>query len=132
MRQPGRVPMRVLIVDDDPWFRETAGELLRARGFAVAGEASNYGEALAAVRELEPDGVLVDVHLPDVDGFEVAAKLSAHGDGPRVLLTSCDREAATENMAERCRAVGFVPKTELASADLVRYFSGGGPDPDPG
>ena len=121
--------LRVLIVDDDPWFRQTAGELLRARGFAVAGEASSYGEALAAVRDLELDGVLVDVHLPDVDGFEVAAKLSPHGGGLRVLLTSSDREAATERLAERYGAVGFVPKTELASADLERYFSGGRPVP---
>lgn len=125
------MPLRVLIVDDDPWFRKTVGELLRARGLVVAGEASNYGEALAAVRDLEPDGVLVDVHLPDIDGFEVAATLAPHGEGLRVLLTSSDRDAATAALAESYRAVGFVPKTELASADLVRYFSGG-PDPGPG
>jgi CheY-like chemotaxis protein len=52
IRQPEHVPLRVLIVDDDPSFRATARSLLRARGLAVAGEASDYKEALAAVREL--------------------------------------------------------------------------------
>ena len=126
------MPIRVLIVDDDPSFRKTADELLRARGLTVAGEAADHGEAVAAVRDLHPDGVLVDVHLTDVDGFEVAGELSAGGEGPRVLLTSSDREAATEELAGRCGAVGFVPKTELVSADLERYFSAGsGPDRDP-
>ena len=126
------MPLRVLIVDDDPWFRESAAELLRTRGFAVAGEASDYGAAVTAVRELDPDGVLVDVHLPNIDGFQVAGKLSPGGDGPRVLLTSSDQEAATEELAEQCGAVGFVPKTELASADLESYFSGDDPGEDPG
>jgi CheY-like chemotaxis protein len=81
------VPLRVLIVDDDPSFRATARRLLRARGLAVAGEASDYKQALAAVRELAPDGVLVDVHLPEIDGLEVAEELSRDGVGPQVLLT---------------------------------------------
>lgn len=93
------MPLRVLIVDDDPWFPESARKLLGARGFAVAGGASDYKEALAAVRELDPDGVLVDVHLPDVDGFEVAGQLS--GGEPPVLLTSSDPEAPTSSYFSR-------------------------------
>lgn len=113
----------MLIVDDDASFRATARRLLRARGLAVAGEASDYKEALAAVRELAPDGVLVDVHLPDIDGLEVTEELSRDGVGPQVLLTSSDSGAATAALAEQHGAVGFVPKTELAGADLERYFS---------
>ena len=120
----------MLIVDDDPSFRESARRLLRARGLAVAGEASDYEEALAAVRELAPDGVLVDVHLPGIDGLEVADELSRDGFGPQVLLTSSDSGAATVALAERHGAVGFVPKTELASADLERYFSRAGTGSD--
>ena len=120
----------MLIVDDDPSFRATARRLLRARGLVVAGEASDYKEALAAVRELAPDGVLVDVHLPDIDGLEVADELSGDGVGPRVLLTSSDSGAATAALAEQHGAVGFVPKTELAGADLERYFSRAATGPD--
>lgn len=117
------VPLRVLIVDDDPSFRATARRLLRARGLAVAGEASDYKEALMAVRELAPDGVLIDVHLPDIDGLQVAEELSRDGVGPQILLTSSDSGAATAALAEQHGAAGFVPKTELAGADLERYFS---------
>ena len=124
------MPLRVLIVDDDPSFRATARRLLRARGLAVAGEASDYKHALAAVRELAPDGVLVDVHLPDIDGLEVAEELSRNGIGPQVLLTSSDSGAATAALAEQHGAVGFVPKTELAGADLASYFSRAGTDSD--
>jgi DNA-binding NarL/FixJ family response regulator len=99
------------------------------RGFAVAGEASDYEQALAAVRELDPDGVLVDVHLPNLDGFELAGGLSRGGVGPPVLLTSSDHEAARGKLSEQHGAAGFVPKTELARADLERYFSRG-PDLD--
>lgn len=113
----------MLIVDDDPSFRATARRLLRARGLAVAGEASDYKEALAAVRELAPEGALVDVHLPGIDGLEVADGLSGDGVGPQVLLTSSDPGAATAALAEQHGAVGFVPKTELAGADLEGYFS---------
>jgi CheY-like chemotaxis protein len=124
------VSLRVLIVDDDPSFRAIARRLLRARGLAVAGEACDYKEALVAVRELAPDGVLVDVHLPDVDGLEVADELSRDGVGPQVLLTSSDSGAATAALAEQHGAVGFVPKTELARADLERYFSRAGTGSD--
>jgi CheY-like chemotaxis protein len=120
----------VLIVDDDPSFRETARRLLRARGLAIAGEASDYDEALAAVRALAPDGVLVDVHLPGIDGLEVANALSRDGVGPLILLTSSDSGAATTALAEQHGAVGFMPKTELASADLERYFSRAGTGSD--
>ena len=113
----------VLIVDDDRSFRETASDLLRARGFVVAGEAAGHLEALTPVERLRPDAVLLDIHLPDIDGFDVVSELSPGGDGPRVLLTSSDAEAATEELAQACGAAGFVPKGDLATADLGHYFA---------
>jgi CheY-like chemotaxis protein len=117
----------VLIVDDDRSFRETASDLLRARGFVVAGEAADHLEALTAVERFRPDAVLLDIHLPQVDGFDIVSELSPGADGPRVLLTSSDAEAATEELARQCGAVGFVSKTELATADFGRYLSAGAP-----
>jgi DNA-binding NarL/FixJ family response regulator len=113
---------RVLIVDDDRSFRRTAAMLLRARSFEVVGEAADGREAIAAIEALQPDAVLLDVHLPDGDGLELARRLSPGGVGPRVLLTSSDADAASQELAERCGAAGFVAKTELASAGLERYL----------
>jgi CheY-like chemotaxis protein len=115
--------VRVLIVDDDPSFRDVATELLRTRGFDVVGVAVDGREAVDAVDPMNPDAVLLDVQLPGVEGLGLAAKLSRDGEGPRILLTSSDEEAVTEELAQRQGAVGFVPKSELALVDLGRYFS---------
>src|SRR6266702_1613721 len=64
----------VLIVDDHPSFRSFARTMLEAEGFRVVGEAADAAGALAAVIELRPAIVLLDVQLPDLDGFEVARR----------------------------------------------------------
>ena len=79
---------RVLIVDDHDGFRASARALLEAEGFAVVGEAADGIGALAAVERLRPDVVLLDVQLPDLDGFAVAERLAAAPDPPRVVLIS--------------------------------------------
>ena len=66
--------MSVLIVDDHPSFRATARVLLESEGFDVVGEAEDGSSALEAVAALHPQIVLLDVQLPDLDGFEVAAQ----------------------------------------------------------
>jgi CheY-like chemotaxis protein len=58
--------------------------LLEAEGFDVIGEAQDGQSALSAVEELHPDVVLLDVQLPDIDGIEVAARLTANGSGPAI------------------------------------------------
>ena len=68
----GRVPVRVLIVDDQPPFREIAREVLHRRGYTVVGEAGCSATALAAALRLQPDAVLLDMRLGDESGFEVA------------------------------------------------------------
>src|SRR5258708_16780591 len=70
----------VLIVDDHDGFRESARALLEAEGFAVVGDAADGAAAVAAVERLRPDVGLLDVQLPDVDGFAGARRLAA---GPR-------------------------------------------------
>src|ERR671928_1010030 len=80
--------VRVLIVDDHPSFRASARSLLEAEGYEVVGEAADGAEALAAVTALHPDLVLLDVQLPDIDGFEVAERLKELEDRPAVVLTS--------------------------------------------
>jgi two-component system nitrate/nitrite response regulator NarL len=118
------VATEVLIVDDDPRFRAAAVRIVRAAGLDVAGEAADGASALAAVAALEPDGVLLDVGLPDLDGFAVARRIAAGATAARVLLTSADAGAVPARVLAECGAVGFVPKTALPSCDLRGYLAG--------
>jgi DNA-binding NarL/FixJ family response regulator len=113
----------VLIVDDHPSFRATAHALLEADGFDVVGEAEDGASALAAVARLYPDVVLLDVQLPDIDGFEVAARLRANGGGPRVVLVSSRDGCDFGSLVEECGAAGFIPKAELSGAAVARLLS---------
>ena len=109
---------RVLIVDDHPSFRATARALLTAEGFEVVGEAHNGVAALRCAKELHPDLVLLDVQLPDFDGFEVASRLTANGNGPIVVLTSSRDGSDFGPLVAQSGARGFVPKGELSGAAL--------------
>lgn len=109
------MPKRVLIVDDHKPFRTMARNLLEGAGYVISGEAADAAEALAAVVADAPDAVLLDVQLPDRDGFSVATALMAMG-GPAVVLIS-SREA--EDYGRRigaCGARGFIPKSRLSAA----------------
>jgi DNA-binding NarL/FixJ family response regulator len=106
----------VLIVDDHPSFRATARAVLEADGFDVVGEAADGSNGLAKARELRPDVVVLDVQLPDVDGFEVAARLRSNGSSPAIVLVSSRDEADYGDLIPASGARGFVPKAELSGA----------------
>jgi DNA-binding NarL/FixJ family response regulator len=108
----------VLIVDDHPSFRASARMLLESEGFEVIGEAEDGLGALEAVRELAPQVLLLDVQLPDIDGFEVAARLTANGDSPAIVLTSSRDVNDLGPLGEREGVRGFIPKSELSGAAL--------------
>jgi DNA-binding NarL/FixJ family response regulator len=108
----------VLIVDDHPSFRASARALLEAEGFEVVGEAEDGDAAINAVRRLNPKVVLLDVQLPDMDGFEVASRLTEGGDGPCVVLVSSRDGSDFGALVERSGACGFVPKAELSGAAI--------------
>jgi DNA-binding NarL/FixJ family response regulator len=113
------MPSTVLIVDDHPSFRASARALLTADGFDVVGEAEDGRSALQAVGRLQPDLVLLDVHLPDMDGFAVANELCRlNGTTPAVVLTSSRDAADFGPLVVECGAVAFVPKAELSGAAL--------------
>jgi DNA-binding NarL/FixJ family response regulator len=104
----------VLIVDDHPSFRASARAMLEAGGFEVIGEAESGVHALAAVKELQPDVVLLDIQLPDFDGFEVATRLTADGDGPAIVLTSSRDGVDFGRLLWSCGARGFIAKADLS------------------
>jgi DNA-binding NarL/FixJ family response regulator len=116
------MPVTVLIVDDHPSFRATARLLLESEGFDVVGEAADGTTGLRAARELQPDLVLLDVQLPDVDGFQVAAELTGGGAGPAVVLTSSRDEADFGPLVSASGARGFVPKAELSGEALLNLL----------
>jgi DNA-binding NarL/FixJ family response regulator len=113
------MPVKVLIVDDHPSFRATARLLLESEGFEVVGEAADGASGLREARALAPDLVLLDVQLPDLDGFEVATQLTSGEDGPVVVLTSSRDEADFGPLVQQSGARGFVPKAELSGAALL-------------
>ena len=110
---------RVLIVDDHAPFRSIARQVLTADGFLIVGEAADGAEAIRACGELRPDLVLLDVQLPDIDGFAVAAVLTTRIDPPAVVLVSSRSRTDYGSRIEDCRARGYIAKAEL-SGDAVR------------
>ena len=109
----------VLIVDDHAPFRAVARALLQLEGFEVVGEAADAGSALDAVGRLRPNVVLLDVQLPDLDGFEVARRLAQAGDPPAIVLVSSrDRSAYRRRLADS-PARGFLAKGELSGAAVA-------------
>jgi DNA-binding NarL/FixJ family response regulator len=119
-----RVAARVLIVDDHAPFRSLARRLLAAGGFQVVGEAADGADALSAAHELAPDVVLLDVQLPDIDGFAVAERLTARQGAPIVVLVSSRARLDYGSRADASRARGFIAKAELSGEALLRVISG--------
>jgi DNA-binding NarL/FixJ family response regulator len=113
----------VLIVDDHAGFRRLARRMLEADGYEVVGEAGDGASALVAARELHPDLVLLDVQLPDIDGFHVADELGGNGSGSTVVLTSTRDARDYGRRVERSAARGFVAKSEL-SGDAIAALLG--------
>ena len=110
--------MSLLIVDDLPEFRSFARELLSADGFEVAGEAEDGESAVAAAETLHPDVVLLDVQLPGIDGFEVARRLAALANPPRVVLTSSRQARDYGSKLAGSPVLGFIPKQDLSGEAL--------------
>ena len=115
---------RILIVDDHPAFRAWARAVLAADGFRIAGEAVDGASAVAEVQAVRPDVVLLDVQLPDADGFEVADALLATGPRPAIILTSSrDASAYAADLART--GLRFISKEDL-SGSAIRTMLGGG------
>ena len=101
-------------------FSLRAPRLLEAEGFEVVGEAEDGQSALDAVLELSPDVVLLDVQLPDIDGFEVTRRLCAlNGRAPKVVLVSSRDREEYGSLIPACGATGFLPKAELSGAAIA-------------
>ncbi len=113
---------RVLLVDDHPSFRRCTRALLVSEGYEVVGEAEDGASALALASESAPDLVLLDIQLPDLDGFEVASRLLAGDPGLAIVLISSRERCAYGGAVEASGARGFVAKADLSGAALERVL----------
>lgn len=107
----------VLIVDDHAGFRARARAILGMAGFEVVGEAGDGASAIAEAERLRPDVVLLDIRLPDMDGFDVARRLTGDS-APAVVLVSSRDASDYGSRIERSPAAGFIPKADLSGAAL--------------
>ena len=109
----------VLIVDDHPSFRAIAQMVLETDGFSVVGTACDGESGLAATLRLAPDVVLLDVEMPDIDGFEVAARLRQAGSKAAIVLVSSRDSEDFGSLVAESGARGFVTKADL-TGDAIR------------
>jgi DNA-binding NarL/FixJ family response regulator len=114
-----RVAKTVLVVDDHAGFRRSVRRLLQSAGFLVVDEAADGASAVAAVADLRPDVVLLDVLLPDASGFDVAESLASAPDRPIVVLTSSRSASDFRESLARSSARGFIAKRDLTAAALA-------------
>lgn len=118
----------VLIVDDHATFRATARLLLESEGFQVVGEAESGETAVEQAALLAPDLVLLDVQLPDIDGFQVARRVTSRDSPPAVIIVSSRDGGDYGPMVGASGARGFVTKAELSGERLRALLSGGAGD----
>jgi DNA-binding NarL/FixJ family response regulator len=106
---------RVLIIDDNAAFRAAARQLLERAGFTVVAEAGDGASGIHEAKRNLPDLAIIDVQLPDTDGFEVAARLGALDVAPRVILVSSLDGADFGALVASSSALGFIPKADLSA-----------------
>jgi len=126
----GPQPVRVVTVDDHVAFLRAAEEVIRATpGFDVAGEATSGQAALAIADEAKPDLMLIDVHMPGMDGIEVASRLTElHADTTIVLISAQDLSQIPA-AAGRCGAAAVVRKEDVGPRLLRRLWQAHGCGP---
>ncbi|MDQ3987526.1 MAG: response regulator transcription factor [Actinomycetota bacterium] len=117
--------VRVLIVDDQAPFREAARDVIElADGFEVVGEAETGEASLAAVEDLSPDLVLMDVNLPGIDGLEATKRmLELKPHQVVVLVLSTYESDEMTPRALEAGAIAYIPKSEFGPDQLEEAWA---------
>jgi DNA-binding NarL/FixJ family response regulator len=113
------VARTVVIVDDHDGFRAQVANMLQAAGYEVVGSCADGRSALVAISTLGPDVVLLDVQLPDTDGFRLITELDAGLRGPAIVLISSREAADYGSRVGGSGAAGFITKAELSAQSLA-------------
>lgn len=112
-----------VIVDDHAGFRAQAGQLLEAAGYEVIGSCADGHSALALLATMRPDVVLLDVQLPDMDGFALLDRLGGGVGVPVVVLVSTREATDYGGRVGRSAAAGFITKAELSPESLAALLA---------
>lgn len=124
---PDRLSVAVFTVDDQPVFRQVAREVIEATpGFVSAGEASSGQEALRLVSVVNPHLILMDVRMPQMDGFETASLMSAVHPAGVIVLISVDDVVGLASRVAHCGAVEFIRKQDFGPMTLRRLWTAHG------
>ena len=123
MPDVARAPIGVLGVDDQaPFRRAMAAVVEETEGFAVVGVVASGEESVSAVAELAPDLVLMDVHLPGIDGIEATRRITRAVGPPVVVLLSTYDEDDVDLAG--CGAAMYISKAALSPAKLLEAWTG--------
>jgi DNA-binding NarL/FixJ family response regulator len=111
--------IKIVIADDHPIFRNGLRQLLEtAPNFKIVGEADNGEEALQKIKEGKPDVAILDIDMPEKDGFEVAQALFAKSSPAEIIFLTMHKNKKLFNAALNIDVKGFVLK-DSAMADLI-------------
>ena len=113
----------VLVVDDHAGFRTFLRLFLSESGYEVVGEAADGAAALREAERLRPEVVLLDVRLPDLDGFEVARRMAAEPMPPAVVMISSRDDPDYMRRAAASSSRGFIAKSRLSRMELERVLA---------
>jgi CheY-like chemotaxis protein len=111
------MPLRVVLVDDDQRFRAMARRALEAEGVEIVAEVERGIDVAQAVETWQPDVVLMDIRMPDVDGPEVVRRLGDRAGRSVVILTSTIDVVSGRRLAAGV-SVAYLPKDELCLAAI--------------
>src|SRR5258708_25820653 len=121
-----RRDVRVLVVDDQTYFRGVLGELVAATaGFTLVGDASDGEQALSLTAELGPDFVLMDIRMPGLDGLAAARLMVERPPRLVVLLVSPHDPPTAAGLARSAARVHFADKRELSGSLLLGAWGAG-------
>jgi DNA-binding NarL/FixJ family response regulator len=114
-----------MVVDDNPGFLEIASKVLSRGGLTVVGSAATSADALARVRETQPDVVLVDILLGSESGLDLARQLAAESDphGTKVILISTHSAEDFADLIAASPASGFLPKSRLSAGAVEELLT---------
>ena len=115
--------MRVLLADDHALFRDGLRSLLEARGVEVVGEAGNGREAVDQTPRLNPEVVLMDLHMPELDGLAATRLISAEQPDVKVVILTASEEDGHLFEAIKSGAQGYLFKN-LAADELFQLLEG--------
>jgi DNA-binding NarL/FixJ family response regulator len=115
-----------VIVDDHEGFRAFARTFLEAAGLDVIGVAGDGAGAVETIERLDPDVVLLDVLLPDIDGFEVARRVLEGSSRTAIVLTSTREASDYGTKVDQAGVRGFISKGDLSRQRLEAVLWGNG------